>query len=308
MKKLITTLFLLFALCFIYDNYKDIIQFIMQNVVYKDDTIVKEANIYEKNRDWSYVQETDNFSPNNKQDILNIFYTALNKGWDEVTFYCPTSYETCEDDINDIALDPAVLSYVNNFVATYNSYSRIYVNINSFGRVNIQITKTYSQDMIKEIDKKIDEILASIITDDMTEEQKIKVIHDFIADGTVYDKDRSNEIQSGISNDGIIHTSNTAYGPLYYGKAICGGYTDLMALFLDRLNIPNFKVSSENHIWNVVYYDGMWKHLDLTWDDPVVNTGENIITYNYYLITTEELKNMDDNQHDFDPNIFKELN
>jgi hypothetical protein len=307
MKKLLTTCLLLFVLYYVYDNYIEIGQFIMQNIVYKEDTIIKDANSYEKNMDWSYVQETDDFSPNEKQDILNIFYTALNKGWDEVIFYCPTSYETCEDDINEIASDPSTLSYINNFVATYNSYSRIYVNINSFGRVDIKITKTYDSDMIAKIDKRLDEILASLITDDMTEEQKIKAIHDFILDGTVYDQERSNEIKNGIETE-TTQASNTAYGPLYYGKAICGGYTDLMALFLDRLGIPNFKVSSENHIWNVVYYDNSWRHLDLTWDDPVVNTGENIITYNYYLITTEELKNINDDQHDYDSDVFKEIN
>ena len=306
MKKFIATSFLLITLYFICNYYQNIIQFIMINIVYKDDIIVQEANSYEKNNNWGYVQLTDDFTPHNKQDILNIFYTALNKGWDELTFYCPTDYKNCTEDVNNIALNSNTLSYINNFVATYNSYNKIYVNINNFGRVNIQINKIYDKESINAINLKIDEAIKQYINDDMTDEEKIKALHDFIVNGTIYDNERSEQIKNGTLTD-EIHPSNTALGPLYYGKAICGGYTDLMALFLDKLGIKNYKVSSKNHIWNVVYLNGNWKHLDLTWDDPVVNTGENIVTYNYFLISTDELKTKDDNQHNYDESIFVEL-
>lgn len=305
MKKLIKTLVLLLLIGLIYQYHNDIMKFIMINIVYKDETIIKESNEYEKDADWSYVKRTDNFNPKNKQDLLNMFYTALNKGWDELTFYCPTDYENCIDDVNEITTNQNTLSYVNNFVSTYNSYSKIYVNMNSFGRVNITIQKIYNDNMINEINKKVDEIYNSLITDNMTDTEKIKVIHDYITNNTIYDEERSNDIKSGKNID-TIHNSNTAYGPLFNGKAICGGYTDTMALFLDKIGLPNFKIASQNHIWNVVYIDGAWKHLDLTWDDPVVNTGEHIVTYNYYLISTDELKKKEDNQHNYNTDIFSE--
>lgn len=305
MKKLIKTLVLLLLIGLIYQYHNDIMKFIMINIVYKDETIIKESNEYEKDADWSYVKRTDNFNPKNKQDLLNIFYTALNKGWDELTFYCPTDYENCIDDVNEITTNQNTLSYVNNFVSTYNSYSKIYVNMNSFGRVNITIQKIYTDSMINEINKKVDEIYNSLITDNMTDAEKIKVIHDYITNNTIYDEERSNDIKSGKNID-TVHNSNTAYGPLFNGKAICGGYTDTMALFLDKIGLPNFKIASQNHIWNVVYIDGAWKHLDLTWDDPVVNTGEHIVTYNYYLISTDELKKKEDNQHNYNTDIFSE--
>lgn len=305
MKKLVKTLVLLLLIGLIYKYHNDIMKFIMINIVYKDETIIKESNEYEKDADWSYVKRTDNFNPKNKQDLLNIFYTALNKGWDELTFYCPTDYENCIDDVNEITTNQNTLSYVNNFVSTYNSYSKIYVNMNSFGRVNITIQKIYTDSMINEINKKVDEIYNSLITDNMTDTEKIKVIHDYITNNTIYDEERSNDIKSGKNID-TVHNSNTAYGTLFNGKAICGGYTDTMALFLDKIGLPNFKIASQNHIWNVVYIDGAWKHLDLTWDDPVVNTGEHIVTYNYYLISTDELKKKEDNQHNYNTDIFSE--
>ena len=160
--------------------------------------------------------------------------------------------------------------------------------------------------VIKDIDAKIDTIYNNLINEKMTDEEKIKVIHDYIISNTAYDEERANEVKNEINMD-EIHSSNIAYGPLFTGKAICGGYTDAMALFLDKMGIPNIKIASNNHIWNAVYINGEWRHLDLTWDDPVVVNGKDTITYNYYLITTSELKNKKDSQHQFDENIFKEL-
>lgn len=306
MKNLVTTITLLGIIGLLSTYYNEIIQFIMKNVIYKDEVLIKEANIYEKPNNWSYIQETDNFSPNNKQDILNIFYTALNKGWDELTFYCPVHYEECINDVNKITMDSNLLSNVNNFVSTYNSYNKIYVNVNNFGRVNIEINHIYDDKTISLLNEKIDSIYNQIINNNMTTQEKIKAIHDYIADNTVYDEERSKQIKNGILLN-EIHPSNTAYGPLFTGKAICGGYTDLMALFLDKMGITNFKVASDTHIWNVAYIDNEWKHIDLTWDDPVVNTGDNMITYNYFLITTNELKNKNDSEHKYDLNVFTEL-
>ena len=70
-------------------------------------------------------------------------------------------------------------------------------------------------------------------------------------------------------------------------------------LFLNRFNIPNIKIASKNHIWNLVYIEDNWYHLDLTWDDPLLEDGREIIDYSYFLITTEELYSKDDNQHYF---------
>lgn len=306
MRKLLTTILLLITIGLLFTYHNDIIQFLMINVVYKDEVLIKEANIYEKDNNWEFVQQTEDFRPENKQDILNIFYTALNRGWDELTFYCPNDYETCLDDVSDITSDQNILSYVNNFVSTYNSYNKIRVNMNNFGRVNIEIQKIYTNEMIDQINQKIDEIYSQIINDSMSDEAKIKAVHDYIINSTIYDNERSEQIKSGVVID-VIHSSNTAYGPLFTGKAICGGYTDAMALFLDKMEIPNYKVASERHIWNVVYINGTWKHLDLTWDDPVVDTGENILTNNYFLITTTELESKDDLQHNFDKTIFSEV-
>ena len=115
-----------------------------------------------------------------------------------------------------------------------------------------------------------------------------------------YDSDRSD-------NNIIKYKSDIAYGPLFEGYAICGGYTDLMAIFLNDMNIKNYKVSSENHVWNVLYLNGNWLNLDLTWDDPITNDGTDIIEYSFFLINTKKLEQIEKNQHLFDKEIYKEI-
>ena len=80
-----------------------------------------------------------------------------------------------------------------------------------------------------------------------------------------------------------------------------------MAIFLDYYDIPNYKVISENHIWNAVYLNNKWYHLDLTWDDPVMKDGSNTLEYTFFLITTKELEEQATNQHIFNKSVFSEV-
>lgn len=306
MRKLLATIILIGMIFGIYYYYEDIVEFVMYNFVYKDDFVYEEKNEYARDYDFAYVQNTTDMSPKNKQDIINIIYTSLNNGWTDFSFFCPRKeYDSCVDDVEAITNDATLISNINNFVGTYNSYNKIVVNINTFGRVNIIVDKLYSDEDIKAISAKIDEIYSQIITDDMTLEQKIKAFHDYIINNTSYDEERSNEIKSNEITS-LKHPSNTAYGPLFTGKAICGGYTDAMALFLDKLGLKNYKISSDKHIWNLVYIDGKWKHLDLTWDDPVVNTGANMLIDTYFLIDSDTLLKTETTQHNFNEKVFVE--
>ena len=132
------------------------------------------------------------------------------------------------------------------------------------------------------------------------EREIIKIIHDYIINNTKYDSDKSDR---NIEK----YNSNIAYGPLLQGYGLCGGYTDAMAIFLDYYDIPNYKVISENHIWNAVYLNNKWYHLDLTWDDPVMKDGSNTLEYTFFLITTKGLEEQATNQHIFNKSVFSEV-
>ena len=261
---------------------------------------VLENNQYASDKSYSYVKLTDNFFPKNKQDIMNIYYTVINSGMTDFIFYCDKDYENCLEDVNYISNNQKMLSYINNFVPVYNSFKNIETEFDSLGKISIHIIHNYSKSEINEINKKLEYIIDNNIKDDLTDKEKIKVMHDYIINNTKYDKERSD-------NNVDKYKSDTAYGALIQGYSICGGYADSIKLLLDNYNIPNFKVSSENHIWNVVKINDKWLHLDLTWDDPVTNTGDDVLEYNYFLITGSELEKLEQEQHKYDTDVYKEL-
>lgn len=264
----------------------------------KSDTL--STNSYFNNKNYQYVSITDNFYPKSKQDLINIFYTILNAGMSEFTFYCDEEYKNCINDVDKISNDRILLSNINNFVNPYNSFQDIETTrYEATGKVIIKIKYTYQKEEIEQIKSKILEIMKAKVTNTMTIEEKIKVIHDYVIETTTYDSKKSDE---NINQ----YQSHIAYGPLFEGYGVCNGYADTMKLFLNSLGVESIKIASENHIWNLVYLDGKWLHLDLTWDDPVLDNGKEIIDYEYYLITTEELYEKEDNQHYFDKDIYKE--
>lgn len=265
----------------------------------------KEVNPPKKNeyyRDWNYkyVKNTDNFSPHNKQEILDIYYTVLNSGVKKFTFYCPKEYKTCEADIKDIANNKTTLSTINNYVHPYNSFRNYETVFDEVGSITLKIEKTYSKQKQAKINKIIDKFIKEEIANEKDQNEQIKKAHDYIINNTKYDSNKSD-------NKNANYDSDTAYGALIQGYALCGGYSDAMAIILDRLNIKNFKLASDNHIWNAVYFEDTWYHLDLTWDDPKTKDNSNVLEYNFYMITTEELNEIKTYYHNYDKKVYQEL-
>lgn len=300
MKKFIIFICLLviFGLCYFYRE--NIILFYYDKFVYANKEVeAPKQNSYYRDYDFSFVQNTDDFTPSNYQDLLNIYYTVLNSGVDEFSFFCPKDYTDCISDVDALANDNTTLSNINNYVHPYNSFSDIKTKYNDLGKVTIEIDKVYSEKKIKELNTKVEQIMNELkFTSDTLE--NIKLVHDYIINNSKYDTDRSDH---NIAN----YDSDTAYGNLIQGYGLCGGYSDSMELFLERLNIKSFKVASDNHIWNAVYENKKWYHLDLTWDDPVSSNKQDILEYNFFMITTDELEKIKTNEHNYDKNVYKEL-
>ena len=304
MKKIVLLIILLsiFALSLTFHN--EIADFIIDTVNNFDNDIKTNTpltpNKYATNKDYMFVKTTRDFSPVSDIDIKNIYYTVMQSGMNDFTFYCNKQYKNCIEDINFISNNQKLLSYINDYVPVYNSFQNIETEFDSLGRIKISIKHNYTEEEINALENKVNEIIASEIKDGMDDKAKIKAIHDYIINNTKYDIERSD-------NNIIKYRSHIAYGALIEGYGICGGYADSMKIFLDRFDIPNFKVSSDKHTWNAVYLDGKWYHLDLTWDDPVIKNGPDRLDYNYFLIDTAQLLKLEDQQHAFDENIFLEL-
>lgn len=302
MKKFFWFLFLVIVFAFTYLYRDNIVGYAMRYFVDKDISY-GDANQYYKDYDYMLVQNTDTLYPKSKQDVLNIIYTTLNRGLDEVFFYC--DYDECINDVNNISDDSDILSAINNLVHPYNSYKNIYFTITNYGRITIRVKHIYNDSEILLVNNELNKITSSLYDSNTSVYDKIRLFHDYIIDHTVYDSSVSIESQMYVDTN-----SNNAVGLLFGGKAICSGYSDTMAIFFNSLGLNNYKISSDTHIWNLVYLDNSWLHLDATWDDPVTSDGSNIMLHDFFLITTDQLKqkeiDFEKNEHSFDNNLYLE--
>lgn len=275
------------------DESKEFVESILDNKEF----IIAKKNEYYLDNNFSYVQNfTDDVS--NKQELINYIYYVINTGSEYADGECTKDYINCVEDLKEIADDQEALSILNNFVHPYNSFKTISFTYNTKGVFSLIIEHLYTEEDITKINSIVDSKINELINDNMDNYQKIKVIHNYIIDSSTYDSLKTDNI-----ND-TTYKSNSAYGVLIEGYGICSGYSDAMAIFLNKLNIENYKISNDTHIWNLIHINGTWRHLDATWDDPISKYNENRDTY--FLIDYKTLENFKDNTHNFNKEIYKE--
>lgn len=139
-------------------------------------------------------------------------------------------------------------------------------------------TLTFSADYVttlkqeKELDTKVAAILKSLKLDKKSDYAKVKAIHDYIIKKTGYDQNLENY---------------SAYDALIENSAVCQGYTLAACRLFTGAGLGNRIITGlaggGSHSWNIVKVDGKWYNIDLTWDDPVSETGEDLLTYDYFL-------------------------
>ena len=118
--------------------------------------------------------------------------------------------------------------------------------------------------------------------------ENIKLVHDYLINTIDYD--------TSISKENIYNI----YGALIQKECVCEGYAKAFRYLLDGMDIPcvivtgiatNSEGNTENHAWNYVQLNNEWYAVDVTWDDPVVIGGGNILNsrkYKYFLIGENE--------------------
>ena len=278
----------------------DIANYILRKTNPTKKNLVITNNSYYSNNTIQYVKTTNDFDANNKQEILNIIYSILNSGMNHYEFTCNNNYKDCLKEIENIINDKYTLAGINNLVHPYNSYENINVNISNYGKIDITTNKVYKDEEIQVINNYIKNFIDNNITNDMSDYDKIKIFHDYIINNTSFDVETAN---NNLKNETKSHT---AYGLITNHKAICGGYSDIMSIYLYLLNIPNYRIATNEHVWNLVYVNNKWLHLDLTWDDPVVSDGSHQLLYDYFLIDSNKLFELDNEQHNYNKKIYIE--
>lgn len=285
------------AIVTIVNFYPEKVKDFYETKILKKEYIIAKANDYYLDSNFSYIKNyTDDVS--NKEELIDYIYYVINTGSEYADGECTKEYKNCVNDLKYIAEDEETLSIINNFVHPYNSFKTISFTYNERGKFSLIIEHIYTKEEITEINYVVNNTINTLIRKDMTNEEKIKTIHDNIINNTEYDTLKTKTIQDNT------YKSNTAYGVLIQGYGICSGYSDAMAIFLNALNIENYKISNSTHIWNLVHINGVWVHLDATWDDPISQFNANRDTY--FLINYNELSKLNDGTHNFNKQIYKE--
>ena len=275
------------AICLLLYSLRNEIIVSIYKYAYKNSVTIID-NDYSSDFEFGYLKKTNDFTPKNKQELINVLYTIIDSETSEFAIFC--DYE-CIDDANEILNDQTTLPAINTFVHPYNAYERITFSNTGYNIIIVDITKQYNGSEIFLVENELNKIEQQIKANELVNYDKILAMHNYIINNTKYE----DALEYGKASDLIIHK-----------KARCSAYTDLMSIYLYRLNIPNYRIASKSHIWNYLKLDGKWLHMDLTWDDPVLNNGQQILLDDFFLIDTNKLMTLDTNSHNYNKNIYLE--
>ena len=217
---------------------------------------------------------------------LDLAYNGINE----------KNIETIIDDIesgeNILIFDNTTRTDLNYFIdRIYDSPDLFWLSMRytsiSIGNVSIlHIEDKYDSisDKKEFVETKLNEIIKSIVTDNMSNYEKTLKIHDWICDNITYGE---------IKNDG----DQEIYGALSTYTARCAGYAKLFTCLLDKVGIESYVISGDAidsngdtiaHAWNLVNIDGKNYYFDITWNDHDTKNGT---TYYWFAVKEDEFKN-----------------
>ncbi len=191
--------------------------------------------------------------------------------------------------LNEIDLDDLIRTAKENVgeLPMYSSLmSKYYMN-----RRGIQLTVNLTFNINKgelELAKAYGrKVVGQIISPEMSDYEKEITIHDYIVEHVTYDLT--------ANPDPAVYT---IYGALINQKAVCHGYAESFHYMAYLAGLENEVVRGDaiqngtliGHAWNVVQIEGQSYHIDTTWDDPIMSSGKEIISYTYFNLDDEAME------------------
>lgn len=161
---------------------------------------------------------------------------------------------------NPNVFHPEILNTLPLETITLDDYCPIWLNNEVLSTLPIDETdKLIYQEEISRLDK----IAESIISPNLSLEEKICNLSIYIIDKFQYDENVLNNTEG--SDELILEYNNY---PIQYAlnneNVICINYACLFTSLANRLNIDNYQLSSVDHTWNLVFENGIPTNYDLT--------------------------------------------
>ena len=153
----------------------------------------------------------------------------------------------------------------------------------------MKLIKTADRNIINQkielVKSKIETVISNI-NGDMRDVLKERIIHDYVAETVNYDNYTAENIENFSTT---LPHSFDLFGAAVEGKGVCEGYSKLFQYLCYLVGINANQAGGiadgGNHMWNTAFIDGNWYQVDVTWDD-----GEGFIGYDYFNLTTKEIK------------------
>ena len=184
-------------------------------------------------------------------------------------------YELSSDELKDIFFHIRNRGLLPWYVK--NSYQFIYLESNEGNFVSAikpdyYMADTYNRSLYEQT---ICEIIAETVYPGMSDLDIALSVHDYLAVHCAYDDS---------------HTYYSGYDALVYQTAVCQGYAEAYMDILNRCGVPCMMVSSDemDHRWNLVQIEGLWYHVDVTWDDPSPDRFGRV-SHQYFLLSDAKI-------------------
>ncbi len=130
--------------------------------------------------------------------------------------------------------------------------------------------------------------VAETVTEDMSDIEKAKALHDWICDNCRYADNQYAELGN--------HTESSVFMD---GVAVCDGYARTYNMLLHEAGLKCWFVSNRDHSWNVAEIDGNTYHIDTTWDDSAGS-------HEWFMRSDAELKAAGGDHKEWEPKIQSE--
>lgn len=181
-------------------------------------------------------------------------------------------------------------------------------------------------DNLKHIYDNAKDALSYIVSDEMSEYEKVHAIYDYIIYNVRYDHDCANAEDAYVSGNLSLNEKMKYYGYYlegiflnkFYKKdmhAVCDGKSKAFVLMCGIEGITAVRISGEassdgqnfgGHAWNKVLLDlngtgdKEWYFVDTTWGD-VGDDSKEFLSHAYFLLSDDEVKNTHDENpgHDY---------
>ena len=130
----------------------------------------------------------------------------------------------------------------------------------------------------KYLDHSIKKAVSEAVTDDMSDIEKVRALHDKLCSMTKYDTGNEEAKKNHVDGSAFLNDST-----------VCDGYARAMNLLLHEAGIESCYVGTTDHAWVIVKLGDHYFHVDPTWDD-----GTDVV-YDWFLDSDDEIK--DDPSH-----------